>query len=259
MITFTPLYTYCAGPQAALAHPSSPSSTRIPTRILTLGETVGTPGEQAPTAVGTMHGLVCQKPQPDADSLADAAERTIDQLHAQGDEGAESATVVTACGTDDELLVGHAGDCRAYLFNPYAHRLLFRSTDHSAVQEAVKAGILTPEEARTNPHRHRLTSCLTGCCRTACFTVDRLKVATGDRLLLCTPALSYALTDADLCTMVVEQPLPDAFAQLRQLCQERALHRAAFMLCGIDQPNTAAERWENKAFLGNMTARWSWQ
>ena len=58
------------------------------------------------------------------------------------------------------LCIAHAGDSRAYQFNPRAlcaHQL---TKDHSVVQLLVDSGQITPSEARTHPKRNYITRAL---------------------------------------------------------------------------------------------------
>lgn len=68
-------------------------------------------------------------------------------------------TVVVAVQSDNATLhISHVGDSRAYLLRDGKHTLL--TNDHSVVQEMVRAGRLTEEQARINPYKNLITRCL---------------------------------------------------------------------------------------------------
>jgi len=103
----------------------------------------------------------------------------------------------------------HAGDSRAYL---YKNKSMTRLTeDHTYVQQLVKNGDITPEEAETHPQRNILTN--------AMGTKPHLRVDTGkssitfdqnDRLLLCSDGLYDYLNDNELSEALHYESLQDA-------------------------------------------------
>lgn len=63
-------------------------------------------------------------------------------------------TLTMAVVEDGKLYLAHVGDSRAYLIR--GNRILQLTVDHTWAQEAIEAGRLTPEEARTHPNRNVL-------------------------------------------------------------------------------------------------------
>jgi protein phosphatase len=90
------------------------------------------------------------------EALADAASDASREIEAYGREVPSAAglgtTLVAALITDHQLVVGHAGDSRAWLVTANGVEQLTK--DHSAVQVAVDRGALTEEEAATSPYRN---------------------------------------------------------------------------------------------------------
>src|SRR3954451_24043008 len=67
-------------------------------------------------------------------------------------------TLTAALVTDREVAIGHVGDSRLYRFRDgHLERL---TQDHSLVEEFVRKGKLTPEEAETHPQRSIITRAL---------------------------------------------------------------------------------------------------
>ncbi|MDA8235695.1 MAG: Stp1/IreP family PP2C-type Ser/Thr phosphatase [Clostridia bacterium] len=95
----------------------------------------------------------------------------------------------------DQLVVGHVGDSRVYLIRGYDMTQL--SQDHSLVNELLKGGGITEEEAFTHPQRNVLTRALG---TVAEIETDILveKLYQGDRLLFCTDGLSGLVPKEDM-------------------------------------------------------------
>lgn len=105
------------------------------------------------------------------------------------------AAVVVALVWDNQALIAHLGDCRAYLLHDGALRLLTR--DHSVVQRLLDQGALTPAEAVHHPDNGLLTR-YAGLSEDAVPDVTVIDVAAGDRLLLCSDGLPAMLSDAEI-------------------------------------------------------------
>ena len=59
---------------------------------------------------------------------------------------------------DHEVVVAHMGDSRVYHVRPSEQNaIIYQSSDHSLVNELVRAEIITPEEALTHPRRNVIT------------------------------------------------------------------------------------------------------
>lgn len=91
--------------------------------------------------------------------------------------------------------LGHIGDSRAYLLRDGRLRQL--SDDHSLVGELLRAGAITPLEARIRPDRHVILRALGIQSEVeAQVRSDGLPILPGDTFLLCSDGLSDMLADA---------------------------------------------------------------
>lgn len=90
------------------------------------------------------------------------------------------------------LLVLNVGDSRAYLVR--AGRITQLTRDHTLIDDYVREGRLTPEQAARHPDRHMLTRAigLEPVLQSDLFPVD---VFVGDVLLLCSDGLTKMLPD----------------------------------------------------------------
>jgi protein phosphatase len=82
--------------------------------------------------------------------------------------------------------IGHIGDSRAYLVR--AGRLYRLTTDHTAVQDLLSRGLITPEEAPHHPDASVLTRSL-GRQPEVEIDIEQHALAVNDTLLLCSDGL----------------------------------------------------------------------
>ena len=101
-------------------------------------------------------------------------------------------TVAYSVGVD--LFIIHLGDSRAYLFRK--GRLQLLTKDHTVAQAMADAGYIAPEEVRHHRKRHVLTNFLGGHHGKVKGDVRWLRLADGDRLLLCSDGLTDMVDDA---------------------------------------------------------------
>lgn len=162
-----------------------------------------------------------------------------------------ATTLLTALSQEEELIVIHAGHSRAYLFNSRG-RLVYRSKDHSVAQLAADAEILTEEECRRHPRRQQLTNCLMAGTDEARLTVEHLRIAEDDILLLCTDGVVEAFSD-DLLEQTVRTAatFKEASEKIVAGCEERSTDNYSFYLIGLSQSDTAFARWEDAPLLSS--------
>jgi protein phosphatase len=147
-------------------------------------------------------------------ALHDAIEKANTAVleRAAGDDSLEgmgtTMTAAIALG-GHQLLVGHVGDSRAYLLHDGA---LSRATeDHSLVEELVREGRLTPEQAESHPRRSVVTRALgMDAVEVDLYTID---VEAGDRLILCSDGLNTMVRERDIERIARNEPDPQRLAE----------------------------------------------
>jgi serine/threonine protein phosphatase PrpC len=120
---------------------------------------------------------------------------TVPELHRMG------TTLTASLVMGNTLVAAHIGDCRLYL---YREGVLSQLTkDHTSVQEQVEYGILSPDEARTHPDRHKLTNFLG---HDLITSVDTLKMdlQAKDVLVQCSDGIHDVLSESDLTELLRE-------------------------------------------------------
>ena len=100
-------------------------------------------------------------------------------------------TLVAAIIFDQAMVVANIGDSRGYVLHD---NLLTQVTiDHSLVNELVKHGDITEEEARNYPQNNIITRAI-GVSADARIEVNRFDLGAGDQILLCSDGLSKMIT-----------------------------------------------------------------
>lgn len=110
-----------------------------------------------------------------------------------------------------ELLIGHVGDSRAYLIRDGELRQI--TEDHSLVEELVREGRLTPEQADVHPQRSIITRAL-GIDAEVSVDLVPIDIRAGDRILLCSDGLTTMLRPSDIATILRREPDPGRAADL---------------------------------------------
>jgi protein phosphatase len=118
--------------------------------------------------------------------------RVQEAIRARGDRepalGRMGTTMVAAVSLGPQLVIGHVGDSRAYIFRRgHLHQL---TRDHTLVQILVDLGELTPEEAATDPRRHLLMRSFSATDDACQGDFQQLTLTDGDQLLFCTDGLT---------------------------------------------------------------------
>jgi protein phosphatase len=90
-------------------------------------------------------------------AIAKANEKIASLVSLKPDADGMGTTVAVALLLRDSIYVGHVGDSRVYLLNGNEHSLTSLTQDHSVVQDEVRAGRLTQEEARRSKYRNMIT------------------------------------------------------------------------------------------------------
>jgi serine/threonine protein phosphatase PrpC len=132
--------------------------------------------------------------------IARAANRKIWDLAQSDSRRAGMGTTLTAALVDGQYVaVGHVGDSRLYLYRGDTLERMTR--DHSLVEEFVRQGKLTPEQAEKHPQRSVITRAL-GPEDSVEVDSFRIPARDGDVYLLCSDGLSGMVSDDNLATII---------------------------------------------------------
>lgn len=104
-------------------------------------------------------------------------------------------TIVVAMAFAEKILIGHLGDSRAYIYGNGKFKQI--TEDHSLVNELIKIGEITEQQARSHPQKNIITETL-GVSNGINPEFNLLEVHAGDIFLLCTDGLTNSLTDPQI-------------------------------------------------------------
>jgi serine/threonine protein phosphatase PrpC len=110
-----------------------------------------------------------------------------------------------------QVLVGHVGDSRAYMLHEGVLRRI--TDDHSLVEELVREGRLTQEQAESHPQRNLVTRAL-GVDAEVEVDLYTIEVMVGDRVVLCSDGLTTMVRERDIERLLRSEPDPQRAAEL---------------------------------------------
>ncbi len=113
-------------------------------------------------------------------------------------------TIVAALVKQDNAIIGHVGDSRAYKITEGVIKQL--TNDHTLVNELVKSGQLSEEEAAHHPRRNVLTRAV-GTDAHVDIDVQEVEWSPQDVLLLCSDGLSNMVNDQQMLQTVTSEEL----------------------------------------------------
>ncbi len=140
----------------------------------------------------------------------EANKRIYDLSQAQSERAGMGTTLTAAYLDRDDLAIAHVGDSRAYLFRDGTLARL--TQDHSLVDELVRRGKLTEEQAAEHPQRSIITRAL--------GPEPQVEVDTwtyplreGDVVLLCSDGLTSMVSEELVATVLARSASLEAAAQ----------------------------------------------
>ncbi len=127
-------------------------------------------------------------------------------------------TVTGLTFVGDYAFFGHVGDSRAYLIRDGHIEQL--SDDHSLVNEQLKAGLITPEQARMSRFKHIITRSV-GFEEDVAVDTMVVPVEEGDLYVLCSDGLANLVSTLEIRDTIYDHFLRDAPRALIALANER--------------------------------------
>ena len=122
-------------------------------------------------------------------------------------------TTIAALLFDDEdglATICHVGDSRVYRLRAGSIEQL--TEDHSLVQQLFREGKITPQDAKTFPHRHVLTQAV-GVSPSVQPAVRVEKPQRGDIFLLCSDGVHGSMEETEILSVIAQQE-----ADLQKAC-----------------------------------------
>lgn len=144
-------------------------------------------------------------------AIQEAGHRIFERASREPNLKGMGTTTVVLYAAEDRVYLGNVGDSRGYLLRDGLFRQL--TQDHSFVGEQVRAGVISPEIAKT----HRMRNVIT---RSVGFQAEvdgdilQKTIKEGDIYLLCSDGLSNMVDDAEMKLILESNPPAEACRKL---------------------------------------------
>ena len=145
-----------------------------------------------------------EHPELELASIAREANTRIHRLsHANAEQAGMGTTLTAVYVGAREVAIAHVGDSRAYCLRD--QQLLRLTDDHSLVDELLRQGRLTPEEAVEHPQRSVITRAL-GPEGAVDIDTRSFSARPGDVYLLCSDGLTTMLSEEQIAATLLAHP-----------------------------------------------------
>jgi serine/threonine protein phosphatase PrpC len=134
-----------------------------------------------------------------ADLIQEANRRVYDRSSTDPNTSGMGTTITVALVENGNVAFGHVGDSRAYLIRD--GRMEQVTEDHSLVNELMKSGKLSREEAETHPQRSVITRAL-GTDPDVDADTFTIEAKSGDVFLLCSDGLTDMVGEREILELV---------------------------------------------------------
>jgi protein phosphatase len=172
---------------------------------------VGVLGEGLPDGPGTVEERLVEL-------VRDANARIHEQSRSDERRAGMGTTLTAVYVGEDEIVVAHVGDSRLYCLRD--GEFVRRTHDHSLVEELVREGRLTPQEADEHPQRSIITRAL-GPEGDVAVDHHTWRARSGDIYLLCSDGLTSMVPEARVAEIVEDaDSLQEAGTRLIQAANE---------------------------------------
>jgi PPM family protein phosphatase len=131
-----------------------------------------------------------------------------------------ATTIVALHIAGNIATIGHVGDSRIYRLDPKGS--LFRETqDHSVVEEEVRAGRMTQEQAANHPSRNVISRAL-GAEHSVEVDMKTIMIEPNTTFLLCSDGITRHIDDFQLREILLFNDTPANLCQrMKEICYER--------------------------------------
>jgi protein phosphatase len=147
-----------------------------------------------------------------------AARAIYEAAHADAQHAGMGTTLTTAAFHNQHLTICHVGDSRAYVYRDGRARQL--TEDHSWIQEQVRAGLLSPDDAMVSRFRNIITRSV-GFEPSVEPDLITAPVEAGDCYLLCSDGLSNYLSADEIGAVLTTRFYGDAGPALVEMANDR--------------------------------------
>ncbi len=176
------------------------------------------------TAVDIFREVFTEKPEGELlalvkETISYANQSIFNTAHEVPDLEGMAATLTVVAIEGMRAIIAHVGDSRVYRFE--GKQLFCETEDHSEVNDALRAGTITREQAENHPHKNIINRALGG---DAVVEPD-FKIVTIDHrtsFLLCSDGITRHVSDEELLQLMRSGQNPNNICeQLKEMCFAR--------------------------------------
>jgi serine/threonine protein phosphatase PrpC len=166
------------------------------------------------------HPMPIPHPESFLEALILQAHYTIQEIGESRKPPINTGTTAVLCLVQEGMVWwAHAGDSRCYLFRNGIP--LYRTKDHSYVEELYEQGQLTIEKKEKHPMRNLVTQCIGLNNISPDVTVSKgVPLQKGDILLLCSDGFWEPLDDAQMGALIDQGSLNDSLNKLAERAEK---------------------------------------
>lgn len=169
-----------------------------------------------------------------------ALSSAFDALDAKdnGEERKMGTTLTFLCLHAKGATVAHIGDSRIYQLRPasknFPAQIVFRTQDHSLVNDLVKIGEITEEEAKHHPQKNVITRAMQPCQehRAKADIAHLTDIKPGDYFFMCSDGMLEQSTDDNILNIITKPNATDKqkLEMLRQVTEENKDNHTAHLI-----------------------------
>jgi len=157
------------------------------------------------------------------DVMRTAIERANSAIHQMANDlpqlSSMATTIVALHVYGNIATIGHVGDSRAYRLD-HNGNLRRETHDHSVVEEEVRAGRMTPEQAANHPSKNVISRAL-GAEEDVDIDLKTIMVEPGTTFLLCSDGVTRHIDDAEIGGLLANGNPASICDRLKEICYSR--------------------------------------
>ena len=174
--------------------------------------------------------------------MLDEAFDALDRKSRQLDNDDFATTLAFAAFHGEGSTLAHIGDSRIYQFRKNIG-IIYESVDHSLVNQLVRKGLITADEAIDHPRNNVITRSMEPVefdeNRSPATVYRTSDIQAGDCFLLCTDGVHGCLGEEELSRLFSLSPdIEEAFNTLAAKCEESSDNNTAFLISIAEVENT---------------------
>ena len=168
------------------------------------------------------------------------ANQAVFQMASELPQLASMATTIVAMHLKgDVATIAHVGDSRIYRVDPDGN-IEQETLDHSVVEEEVRAGRMTAEQAANHPSRNVISRAV-GAESTVQIDIKTIMAAPGSSFILCSDGITRHINDAEIAHILTSGMAPETICQtMKDLCYERGAEDNLTAVV-VQMPRTASD------------------